>query len=59
MNTHDATELAFKNGYTKGKTDAVREICQKLRDDLRGEVDMEYLEKLIKIYETTEENSKL
>lgn len=26
MNEHDATEVAFKNGYKKGKTDAVREL---------------------------------
>ena len=26
MNIHDATEEAYKNGYEKGKADAVREM---------------------------------
>ena len=26
MNIHDATEVAYKNGYEKGKTDAVRKM---------------------------------
>ena len=26
MNKHDATELAYKNGYEKGKTDAIRKM---------------------------------
>lgn len=26
MNEHDATELAFKNGYEKGKQEVAREI---------------------------------
>lgn len=26
MNIHDATEIAYKNGYEKGKSDSVREI---------------------------------
>ena len=30
MNEHDATEVAFKNGYKKGKQEAVREIFEEL-----------------------------
>ena len=26
MNIHDATEIAYKNGYERGKTDTAREI---------------------------------
>ena len=26
MNIHDATEVAYKNGYANGKADAVKEI---------------------------------
>ena len=28
MNIHDATELAYKNGYEKGMSDAVRKIAE-------------------------------
>jgi hypothetical protein len=31
MNEHDATELAFKNGYKQGAADAVRKIQEKLK----------------------------
>lgn len=30
MNIHDATEAAYKNGYAKGKADAVREIFEEI-----------------------------
>lgn len=29
MNEHDATELAFKNGYKQGTVDAVRKMQEK------------------------------
>lgn len=31
MNEHDATELAFKNGYEQGAADAVRKMQEKLK----------------------------
>lgn len=31
MNTHDATETAYKNGYKQGKIDAV----QRMRDTIK------------------------
>lgn len=31
MNEHDATEIAFKNGYAKGKIDAVWEMAERLK----------------------------
>lgn len=30
MNEHDATEIAYKNGYAKGKIDAVWEMAERL-----------------------------
>ena len=30
MNVHDATEIAYKNGYEKGKTDAVRKMHSRI-----------------------------
>ena len=30
MNQHDATEIAYKNGYAKGKADCAREIFEEL-----------------------------
>ena len=39
MNEHDATEIAYKNGYAKGKIDAVLKMAEKLKkwfgDDLQ------------------------
>lgn len=32
MKEHDATELAYENGYEKGKTEAVR----KMQENLKG-----------------------
>ena len=31
MNEHDATELAFKNGYKNGAADAVRKFAERLK----------------------------
>ena len=31
MNEHDATEIAFKNGYIKGKADALREMQKEIK----------------------------
>ena len=30
MNEHDATEIAFKNGYKKGKQEVAREIFEEM-----------------------------
>lgn len=30
MNEHNATEIAYKNGYAKGKIDCAREIFEEL-----------------------------
>lgn len=32
MNTHDATEAAYKNGYRQGKIDAVREMQEAIKE---------------------------
>lgn len=32
MNTYDATELAYKNGYKKGVADAVRNMQEKITE---------------------------
>ena len=34
MNEHDATELAYKNGYKKGMADAVRKMVERLKAHL-------------------------
>ena len=33
MNEHDATEIAFKNGYKQGKADAVGKLCNRAIDN--------------------------
>jgi hypothetical protein len=32
MNEHDATEIAFKNGYKQGKIDTVRKMQERLKE---------------------------
>ena len=32
MNEHDATELAFKNGYKQGTVDAVRKMQESIKE---------------------------
>lgn len=32
MNEHDATELAFKNGYKQGTVDAVRKMQEAIKE---------------------------
>ena len=32
MNEHDATELAYLNGYKQGKTDAVRKMQEAIKE---------------------------
>ena len=34
MNEHDATEVAFKNGYKQGTVDAVRKISEMLKEKI-------------------------
>lgn len=34
MNIHDATELAYKNGYEKGLADGKREVIKELADEI-------------------------
>lgn len=34
MNEYDATELAFKNGYEKGKAEVAKEIFKELDQEL-------------------------
>ena len=48
--TKVATYLTEKKGYRKA-SEVAREICGMLRDDLRGFVDENYLERLLTIYE--------
>ena len=48
-NTKEASAL-YNAGYRK-YSDVAREIFGMMREDLRGFVDWDYLEKLIKIYE--------
>jgi hypothetical protein len=43
-------EKIIDKGYRKA-SDVAREIFGMLREDLKGEVDMEYLERLLTIYE--------
>ena len=45
-----ATYLIDGKGYRKA-SDVAREMCGMLRDDLRGFVDADYLERLLTIYE--------
>lgn len=33
---HDATEVAYKNGYEKGKADAAKEIFAEIEDYMLG-----------------------
>ena len=57
MKYHDATEIAFKNGYEKGASNTAREIIKKINDwyfheieggrtlrELLTELEKEYLE---------------
>ena len=46
----NTAEKLIAKGYRKS-TEVAREIFRMLREDLRGFVDMEYLERLIEIYE--------
>ena len=34
MNEHDATEIAYKNGYKQGRVDAAREIFEQIDDTM-------------------------
>lgn len=38
MDMHTATEVAYKNGYGKGKTDAAREIIEEIAPHCTGKV---------------------
>ena len=38
MNVHNATEVAYRNGYEKGKTDAAREIIEEIAPRCAGKV---------------------
>ena len=44
-------EKGYINGYNAKASEVAREIFGMLREDLKGEVDMEYLERLLTIYE--------
>lgn len=33
MNEHEATEVAFKNGYKQGVKDTVRKIIKRIKED--------------------------
>lgn len=46
----NTAEKMSEKGYRKAE-EVAREMCGMLRDDLRGFVDVDYLEKLLKIYE--------
>ena len=35
MNEHSATEQAYKNGYEKGRADAVKEFAERLKKCVR------------------------
>lgn len=50
MKEHDATEIALKNGYEKGKADGAREIFEEIEDVLNNigyfdEIDFKALKK--------------
>lgn len=36
MNPHDATEIAYKNGYEQGKADAAREIFEEIEQETKN-----------------------
>lgn len=38
MNEHDATEIAFKNGYKQEKADATREIFEEIEEGVKAAV---------------------
>lgn len=48
--SYNLSEHLVDNGYRKA-SEVAREMCGMLREDLKGEVDMEYLERLLTIYE--------
>lgn len=53
MNEHDATEIAFKNGYKQGKSEVAREIFADLKaiwNEGRGFIDYGKLVRLERIY---------
>lgn len=50
MNEHDATEIAFKNGYKQGKIDTVRKMQKRLkaRLDRNGwDIAVAYAQKIV------------
>ena len=44
-------ESIYENGGYRKASEVAREICGMLREDLRGFVDADYLERLLTIYE--------
>lgn len=49
MNEHDATELAYKNGYKKGVADAVRNMQDKITERCRkGGIYPVFVESVVK-----------
>lgn len=47
-----ATEVAYKNGYEAGKASAIEHVFEKLKEDLRGCIGLNYLDELKKKYES-------
>lgn len=42
MNEHDATEIAYKNGYAKGKADGVTEILAEIEKEIELAIESNY-----------------
>lgn len=58
MREHDATELAYKNGYEKGRVDAIREMQERLTKDAYPfpcAIGVEYAVPICKIDQTAKE----
>lgn len=42
MNEHDATEIAFKNGYKQGKSEVAREIFEEIEKEIEAAIESNY-----------------
>jgi hypothetical protein len=52
MDIYTAAEYAYKNGYEAGKASALNQVFEKLKEDLRGYIGLNYLDELQQKYKS-------
>jgi hypothetical protein len=57
MDIYTAAEYAYKNGYEAGKASALDQVFEKLKEDLRGYIGLNYLDELQQKYKSEIVNS--